>query len=445
MALLTGTKLPDWLTGTAANDTLLGDDGNDTLDGGGGVDVIDGGAGYDRVVNFNYASNIKHNVIYNAVQASTATGITLYDGTVLRNVESFDLTTGVGNDLVTVSTAQKNFTWIANGGTDRLIANYSDSTAAINVTVLANTPLGNDVRIHTTEMGANAHADAYSIESLYITGSIYADYLQGTDGDDSIVGGLGRDTMVGGAGNDVYNVSDYSDVVIENPNGGIDTVLSGAVAYALAANVENLTLGGGATLGIGNELDNYILGDRQANELDGNAGNDTLDGGIGADTMNGGTGNDVYYVDNTGDVIGENWNEGNDTVYASVTYSLAGGNGDNLILTGTADLSATGNGLANILTGNSGNNILNGNAGADTLTGGAGADTFLFTQGSGHDVITDFHVAENDKIDVHAYAGVHATITQHGANAWIDFGGGNVIEVDNVSATDSAFLSHILW
>ena len=445
MALLTGTVLADWLTGTTANDTLMGLGGDDTLDGGGGKDVIDGGDGFDRVVNLSYNSPVKQNISYNAVQAATATGITLVDGTIIRNVESFSLTTGSGNDVVTVSTAQKDFTWIANGGTDKLIADYSDSATGITVTNIAGTPLGNDIRIHTSEMATNAHADAYSIEALYITGSIHNDYIEGTDGNDSIVGGYGRDTMVGGMGNDTYNVSDYSDVVIENANGGIDTVLSGAVAYALAANVENLTLGGAATLGIGNELDNYIIGDRQANELDGNAGNDTLDGGIGADSMNGGTGNDTYYVDNVGDVIGENWNEGIDTVYASVTYSLAGGNADNLYLTGTDALSATGNGLANILIGNSGNNILNGNAGNDTLTGGAGADTFLFTQGSGHDIITDFHVAENDKIDVHAYAGTHATITQHGANAWIDFGGGNVIEVDNVTATDTAFLSHILW
>ena len=46
--------------------------------------------------------------------------------------------------------------------------------------------------------------------------------------------------------------------------------------------------------------------------------------------MYGGAGNDVYFVDNTGDVVIENANEGNDTVFASIDYGL-GANVENLI------------------------------------------------------------------------------------------------------------------
>eukprot|EP01041_Mallomonas_annulata_P042367 gene42367-biopygen33009 len=46
-------------------------------------------------------------------------------------------------------------------------------------------------------------------------------------------------------------------------------------------------------------------------------------------------------------------------------------------LTGTANIAAIGNALANILTGNAGNNVLNGGLGNDTMIGGAGNDTYI--------------------------------------------------------------------
>ena len=48
---------------------------------------------------------------------------------------------------------------------------------------------------------------------------------------------------------------------------------------------------------------------------------------------------------------------------------------ENLTLTGTGAINATGNALNNVLIGNSGANVLTGGAGADTLDGGGGVDT----------------------------------------------------------------------
>ncbi|HEV6964218.1 calcium-binding protein, partial [Roseateles sp.] len=98
--------------------------------------------------------------------------------------------------------------------------------------------------------------------------------------------------------------------------------------------------------------------------------------GAGADTMTGGAGNDTYVVDNAGDVVIESSGGGTDSVHASVSYTLTA-NVENLQLTGSANLSGTGNALDNQITGNGGDNLLDGGAGADTMTGGAGNDTYI--------------------------------------------------------------------
>jgi serralysin len=68
-----------------------------------------------------------------------------------------------------------------------------------------------------------------------------------------------------------------------------------SVNYTLAANVETLTLGGAATNGGGNALDNVMIGNDLNNLLAGAVGNDSLSGGLGNDTYTGGAGNDAFF------------------------------------------------------------------------------------------------------------------------------------------------------
>jgi len=65
-----------------------------------------------------------------------------------------------------------------------------------------------------------------------------------------------------------------------------------------------------------------------------------------------------------------------DTLITSSTATLASQYQD-LVLTGTRNISGTGNTLNNVITGNGGNNKLDGATGADTLIGGAGHDTYM--------------------------------------------------------------------
>src|SRR5262249_30532359 len=88
-------------------------------------------------------------------------------------------------------------------------------------------------------------------------------------------------------------------------------------------------------------------------------------------SMAGGSGDDRYEVDNVGDVVTQDADEGTDTVIASVAFVL-GANIENLTLTGTLHIARTGNDLGNVITGNAGQNRLQGLGGADILDGGAG-------------------------------------------------------------------------
>jgi Ca2+-binding RTX toxin-like protein len=220
------------------------------------------------------------------------------------------------------------------------------------------------------------------------------DTLISANGNDTLLGGSGADSLIGGLGNDLYYVDNTGDRLLENANEGTDTVRS-TITYTLGNNLENLILEGTTNInGTGNTLNNRITGNSGNNRLNGGDGNDTLIGALGNDTLNGvggadsmvgGLGNDLYYVDNTGDRLLENANEGTDTVRSTITYTL-GNNLENLILQGTGNINGTGNSLNNRITGNTANNRLNGGAGNDTLIGGAGNDTLI--GGMGNDLLT---------------------------------------------------------
>lgn len=193
------------------------------------------------------------------------------------------------------------------------------------------------------------------------------DRIIAKNGNDFIDGGKGKDILKGGKGNDTYYLfDDADDKIVEKANQGTDEVWTTS-SYTLANHVENLILMGSQSInGTGNGLDNFIRGNYLANTLNGAGGNDTLRGE---------EGNDTYYVDSVQDVVIEEVNEGVDTVYSSVTYTL-GSHVENLTLTGNVNISGYGNDLNNIIRGNSGNNLIDGRRGADQMYGGAGNDTY---------------------------------------------------------------------
>jgi Ca2+-binding RTX toxin-like protein len=86
-------------------------------------------------------------------------------------------------------------------------------------------------------------------------------------------------------------------------------------------------------------------------------------------------GDDVYVLDSASDVITELAGQGNDTMVVGFTSSLRS-NVENITLSGTGNINATGNSGVNTLIGNVGNNVLNGGLGADLMIGGLGNDSY---------------------------------------------------------------------
>ena len=103
--------------------------------------------------------------------------------------------------------------------------------------------------------------------------------------------------------------------------------------------------------------------------------------------MAGGAGNDTYVVDAAGDVVTEAARARAPIPSRAASAIRSAANVENLTLTGTGNINATGNTLNNALTGNAGNNILDGGAGDDTMIGGAGNDTYVVDAAG--DVVTE--------------------------------------------------------
>ena len=257
------------------------------------------------------------------------------------------------------------------------------------------------------------------------------DTLEGGAGNDTLDGGTGSDSMTGGTGDDVYVVNLTTDVVVELPDEGTDTVQSAPLNYTLGDNVENLVLLGAATRhGTGNAADNVLTGNNGANQLlgldgndtlIGNGGNDTLIGGTGADSMVGGTGNDLYFVDDAGDQTVEVAGGGNDDVRTTLAVHVLADQIEILRFNGVGNFAGTGNALNNVIFGGTGNDTLDGGAGNDNMRGGAGDDTY--------------HVDSSGDVIVEAAGGGSDTVITSGSAYTLGANVENLVSTNAVGAT----------
>ena len=345
-----GSSRSENLQGYFRNDQLFGGDGDDTLFGSLGADILTGGQGRDS---FRFITALDSNAAVSDIITDFEVGTDSIDLSVLL-VQSIGIRRLDNGDSVLFAQGR-------DGAFQVLFRNVALTTE----------------NIFYQGFGAAGFNLTGSNNADVIVGSDFGDAIQGSSGDDFLTGGLGNDTldggagadlMVGGLGDDTYYVAEVGDQATEASGEGTDSVYT-AVTYSLSGQqVENLILTGSTAID--------ATGNALANTLTGNAGNNVLNGGEGIDVMSGGLGDDTYYVDNVGDRAVESDGQGADLVVSSISYSLALQYVENLILTGSTAIDATGNALANTLTGNAGNNVLNGGEGIDTMSGGLGDDTY---------------------------------------------------------------------
>jgi Ca2+-binding RTX toxin-like protein len=226
----------------------------------------------------------------------------------------------------------------------------------------------------STTNGATFTISDNDVENLTLLGTANINGTGNTSAN-VLTGNSGNNTLNGGGGTDTASYTDATaGVTVSLSVGGAQN--TGGAGTDTLISIENLT---------GSNQADTLTGNSAANVLTGGGGNDTLNGGsAGNDTLVGGAGNDTYVVDHAGVIITESNNAGTDTVQSSVTTTLST-NVENLTLTGTGNVSGTGNTSNNVIVGNSGNNALSGGGGTDTITGGAGQDTI--TSGAGNDTI----------------------------------------------------------
>jgi Ca2+-binding RTX toxin-like protein len=390
-------------TGNELANILIGNKGANDLDGGLGADKMNGGAGDD-----NYTVDEKGDVIVESLAGPgghdiVSTHISLILGANLEDLvllDSSDLA-GTGNGLAnTIEGNSGKNSLLGLTGNDTLIAGAGNDTldgglgadslkggddddlyiqdSKLDIIDETGASLNDELRTNQALAVLIAGIEHYSFiggvsvnftaggQNNRLAGTKVADTLAGDGGDDTLIGGAGADNLSGGDGDDVYGVDNKADKIAETT--GTDRVES-AIAYVLGDGLENLTLTGKAATGTGNGLNNDIIGNVFANQLNGAGGTDTLTGG---------DGNDTYFIDGGDDVVETNGSAkgGIDLIVSMVDYAL-GANEENLTLDakGTGEL-ATGNELKNVLIGNSQDNTLDGGADNDKMLGGAGDDTY---------------------------------------------------------------------
>ena len=193
--------------------------------------------------------------------------------------------------------------------------------------------------------------------------------------------------------------------------GGADTIIGSAVADGLHGY-------GGDDVIRGGDGTNYLRGDEGADSILGGAGFDDIHGNMGADTASGGLGDDWVVGGKDNDLLAGDG--GADLVYGNMgDDTCVGGDGNDIVRGGQAN---------DTISGGAGNDFLSGDRGDDTIAGGAGADIFNTFGQAGLDRVTDFNLAEGDRVMVEA--GTQYAVAQVGGDTVISMtGGGEMVLV----------------
>ena len=478
--IYTGTAAVSLSGSTLSNLILGGAQGGDTLsDGGGGFDTLVGFGGNnyylvsssnDRVQESGAGSWISTTLGSYNLGNSLISGINnlIYTGRasalLMGNSAADSITGGSGNDTLvdslsggdTLSGRGGTNRYIVNNATDRIIDSGTGSVIQSSVGLNLGSSLISGVNnlIYTGSTGA------------LLLGNSSADSITGSSGSDTLVDTLsGHDTLSGGGGTNRYIVNNATDRIIDSGTGSvIQSSVGLSLGSSLISGVNNLVYtGSGNTTLFGNSNANILDASAASSgvSLSGGAGKDTLLGGSGNDTLIGngasslvgGAGANTYVVSSAADSINDTGSGG--VIRSSVGFSLGSSlvsGVNNLVYTGSGNVSLVGNSSANSITGGAGKDTIQGwfgtaasNTASDTLSGGAGSDSFILSAagqtnnayGNGTGAvakITDFQGGSTgDKLVLHNFGTGHAGSAGYQTLS----GGSGVLDVYSYQGTDS--------
>ncbi|UPK37904.1 hypothetical protein IVB18_11715 [Bradyrhizobium sp. 186] len=275
-------------------------------------------------------------------------------------------------------------------GFDRAFYNNDGSASGIQVdmasgVVTGDAAIGTDTLRSVEAIRGTSFADAYVATNFGVSGANAGDFgtfneFEGMAGDDAITGN--GNTRIA-----FYNALD-----------GITVDLAAGTSHGTAAG-DVASVGTDTFTGVnavrGSSFADLILGDANANTLEGRDGNDRLDGRAGADTLTGGNGADTFvYANGDGaDTITDFDRTQGDTIdltgmsniftFADVQSkaTVSGGNtiidfgsGNTLTLIGVTSLQQSDFVLPTATNGTSGSDVLLGTSQADAISGLAGND-----------------------------------------------------------------------
>ena len=287
---------------------------------------------------------------------------------------------GNGGDILTNRSEEANVTLNGGDGDDRITNSGYATIRGGEGDDTINLRGGSALIIYEDGDGEDV-INGYSENNTLKIGHSYTTSLEG---DDVIITiGEGNIRLVEAAGQPLS---------IVNSKGQVETVVIDEAKYKFNAAGTAVTLNsdfkGKFDLGDFDSKVKTVAGGAAQNNIYviGNANANNINGGKGKDTISGGAGNDKLYG-----------NAGNDWI--------EGGVGNDLI------------------SGGQGNDTLKGDAGTDTLTGGNGNDVFIVGKNDGSNIITDYTVGQ-DKIKISS--GAISASSLNGSDVVLKVGKGSI-------------------
>lgn len=433
---LTGGENADFLAGLESNDTLLGGAGNDTLKGGEDNDLFDGGDGADVLLGGRGADTLQGGAGNDVYNSGGGNDVLTDSG----GKDRYLFGKGFGNDTLTDLGGRDTLLLDASVSPDDLILENKEMDLKITIvstgesfTVKSQFAQDYSYAIERIQFSDGTTWDTQILKALSIktptdyndtlwgyggsdsiNGGNGDDFIRGYDGDDTLIGGLGDDNLQGGTGDDVLDGGMGDDVLLGGSGNNVylfgkgyghdhiltdpttdpqepttytlrfidDTTADDLIIsfFPLSSSFYQLKISIKST-------GDFIYSTKQtAIQFADGSSLDTDEILKLANT--GASWSEYFYADdnnNTISVLG-----GNDTVYAVGGADVVlGGTGDDMLHGEAGRDKLDGGAGRDSLWGGDSHDTLQGGTGDDFLSGDRGNDTYLFTRGSGADVISD--------------------------------------------------------